>query len=226
MFNKSAICTLAPVFLLIVILGCNDNPSPPEAPPAYCHYMPTDVGNKWEYRVTIDSKYNPREEYKLVYEIKSTKPNYEGFPLAYVVTISKDGGSSTELILACGGDDLGLDQCYVERISWAYLMEDEGLLVGVWTQTGLVDDEPLEYVRKVDVTVPAGGFQCRELIRDNQREFKPQEWHEYYAEDVGLVKYENFYKEYKGSEPPELVDWRNEVHELVSFENKHPQPTN
>jgi hypothetical protein len=219
--NKNAICTIASVFLLIAIIGCDDSPKIEPEVPAYCHYMPTDLYNKWEYRVTIDSKYNPRDEYKLVYEIKSTKQAYEGFPVAYVVTITKDGGSSTELVLACEDD-----KCYVERISWAYLMEDEGFLVSVWTQTGLVYDEPLEYVRNVDVTVPAGGFQCRELIRDNQREFKPQEWHEYYAEDVGLVKYENFYKEYKGSEPPELVDWRNEVHELVSFENKHPQPTN
>ena len=217
MRNKNAICALAAVLLLIAIIGCDDSPKIEPEVPAYCHYMPTDLGNKWEYRVTVDSKYNPREEYKLVYEIKSTKQDYEGFPVAYVLTITKDGGSSTELILACEDD-----KCYVERVSWAYLMEDDGFDIGVWTQTGLVDDEPLEYVRKIRVTVPYGEEQCRELFWDNQREFKPQERHEYYAEDVGLVKYENFYKEYKGSEPPELIDWRNEVHELVAFENKHP----
>lgn len=216
MYSKKAICALASVFLLVVILGCDDSgPEIQPEEPAYCHYMPTDLGNKWEYRVTVDSKYSPREEYKLVYEIKSTKQSYEGFPVAYVVTVTKDGGSSTELILAC--DD---DICYVERIMWAYLMEDD-MKIGVWTQTGLIDDEPLEYVRDVRIRVPAGEWQCRELFWDNQREFKPQERHEYYAENVGLVQYENYYKEYKGSEPPELVDWRNEVHVLTSFENKH-----
>jgi hypothetical protein len=106
---------------------------------------------------------------------------------------------------------------------WAYLMEDD-MLIGVWTQTGLVYDEPLEYVRDVNVVVPAGSFKCRELLCDNEREFEPEEWHEYFAEDVGLVKYENYYRKYKGSEPPELVDWRNEVHELLSYEVK-PAPT-
>ena len=58
-------------------------------------------------------------------------------------------------------------------------------------------------------------------------ESKPEEWREYYAKDVGLVKYVNNYKEYKGSEPPELVDWRNEVYELVSHNVKlHPKETN
>lgn len=220
MLNKNAICTVASVFLLIAIIGCDDGgPEPPEPEEAYCHYMPTDLGNKWEYRVTVDSKFNPREEYKLVYEIKSIKQSYEGFPKAYVVTVTKDGGSSTELILACY-DDI----CYVERKMWAYLMEDD-MVIGVWTQTGLVDDHPLEYVRDVNVTVPAGSWPCRELLWDNEKEFKPHEWHEYYAKDVGLVKYENFYKEYKGSEPPELVDWRNEVHILTNYDNKHVELT-
>lgn len=211
MSNKRAICTVASVFLLIAIISCESDPVIPPPEEAYCHYMPTDVGNKWEYRVTVDSKYNPREEYKLIYEIKSTKQSYEGFPVAYVITVTKQGSPPSEIIAAC--DD---DKCYLERTMWAYLMEDD-MVVGVWTQTGLVYDEPLEYVRDVAVKVPAGEWPCRELAFDNESESKPEEWREYYAEDFGLVKYVNNYKEYKGSEPPELVDWRNEVHELVGY---------
>jgi hypothetical protein len=218
MLYKSAIFAFAFAFLIIVITACDDTgpkPITPEEP--YCYYMPTSVGNKWEYRVTVESKFNPREEYKLTYEIKSTEQSYKGFPKAYVITVTKEGAPK-ELYAAC--DD---DICYIERESWAYLMEDD-MVIGVWTQTGLVYEEPLEYVRDVNVTVPAGSFQCRELLRDNERESRPQEWHEYYAKDVGLVRYENYYKEYKGSEPPELVDWRNEVHELISYDIQ-PAPT-
>ena len=91
----------------------------------------------------------------------------------------------------------------------------------------MVYDKPLEYVRDVKVAVPDGEYQCRELAFYNKSESKPEEWREYYAKDVGLVKYVNNYKEYKGSEPPELVDWRNEVYELVSHNVKlHPKETN
>lgn len=219
MFYKSAICTVASVFVLIAIISCDGDgpgPVPPEEP--YCHYMPTSLGNKWEYRVTVESKFNPREEYKLIYEIKSTEQSYKGFPKVYVITVTKEGAPT---YLYAGCDE---DKCYIERESWAYLMEDD-MVIGVWTQTGLVYDEPLEYVRDVRVVVPAGEFQCRELMKDNESELKPEEWHEYYAEDVGLVKYENYYKEYKGSEPPELVDWRNEERELLTYDIvKPPSP--
>ena len=107
---------------------------------------------------------------------------------------------------------------------WSYLVEDE-MVVGAWTQTGLVVETPLEYTRDVNVKVPAGEWQCREFSKDNEKEFTPEEWNEYYAEGVGLVKYTNYYKEYMGSEPPELVDWRNEEHVLVSYEIVHVEGT-
>jgi len=225
MSNKKAIYTVASVFLLIAIISCDDGPIPPLEEPPYCHYMPTDVGNRWEYRVTVDSKYNPREEYKLVYEIKTTEQVYKGFPLAYVITVTKEGAPSY-IYAACRKVDEDDVICYIERTMWAYLVQDK-MDVGVWTQTGLVYDKPLEYVRDVSVKVPAGEWPCRELAFDNESESKPEVWREYYAEDVGLVKYVNNYKEYKGSEPPELVDWRNEVHELVAYAVKeHPKNTN
>jgi hypothetical protein len=215
MSKKRIICGAASIFLLLVVSSCdNTGPEPPAPPEAYCKYIPTDIGNRWEFRVTEESKFNPRKEYKLIYEIKSTKTSYEGFPKAYVITVTK-AGVPTEIIVACEDD-----KCYLERVMWAYLMEED-LVVGVWTQTGLVVDFPLEYTRDVNVTVPAGNWRCRDLARDNENEAKPEEWHEYYAEGVGLVKYENFYKEYKGSEPPELVDWRNEIHELLSYKIEH-----
>ena len=103
MFNKNAIYTVGSVFLLIAILGCGDNPEIIPPPSPYCHYMPTDVGNTWEYRVIVDSKYNPREEYRLVYEIKTTEQAYKGFPVAYVITVTKEGVPS-EIMAACDDD--------------------------------------------------------------------------------------------------------------------------
>ena len=211
---------LALGFSLIAVATCDDDVIHNGFERPGCIFMPTAVGNSWEYRVTVDSKYNRPEEYKLVYEITSAKQDYEGFPTAYVITVTQQGSPPYDVIVA--PDDV---TCYVERRMWAYLMEDD-MVVGVWTQTGLVKETPLEYVRDINVKVPAGEWLCRELYKDNGREFKPEEWHEYYAEDVGLVKYEDFYIEYKASEPHELVDWRNEVYELVSYEIVHTETMN
>jgi hypothetical protein len=59
--------------------------------------MPTDVGNWWEYAVTVDGMFNPREEYKLTYEITKTEDVYKGFEVAYVVevTSTKEGVQPT-----------------------------------------------------------------------------------------------------------------------------------
>jgi hypothetical protein len=222
MSYKRAIWPLAYGLLLITVISCDGTgPELIPPPPPYCHYMPMDVGNKWEYKVTVDSKYNPKEEYKLLYEIKKTESAYKGFPKVYVITVTEEGSPSSEIMGAY--DD---DKCYIERKMWAYLVEDD-MVIGVWTQTGLVADFPLEYIRDVNVKVPAGEWQCRELAKETESETKPEEWREYFAEDVGLVRYENAYKEYKNSVPPELVDWRNEVHELSSYTVKeHPEETN
>jgi hypothetical protein len=174
--------------------------------------MPTGQGNKWEYRVVEESKFNPREEYTLTYEITTVKSPYEGFPDAYVVTITRPGYPTEELVL--GPSD---DECYVERAMWSYLMSD-AMEIGGWSQTGLIVDFPLQYRGDSGVNVPAGSFNCRELFFDNGNEIKPESWSERYAEDVGLVKYENQYKEYQGSVPPELVDWRTVTYELRSYD--------
>jgi hypothetical protein len=213
---KVVALTLALAFLLMATTRCDDeSPPPPPAPDNYCAYLPTDEGNWWEYKVTVESMFNPREEYKLTLEIKETKDNYEGFPTAYVITVTKEGSSPGEIIVAPDGDD-----CYLERVAWAFLIGD-AMDVGEWSQTGLVGDFPLEYVRDVEVKVPAqkDEFKCREYFLDNGNEFKPESWRELYAKGVGLVYYENNFKQYQ-IDPFELVDWRLVKYELKGYDVK------
>lgn len=210
-------------FMLIAAAGCESDGTIPPAADHYCKYMPTDVGNRWEYKVTVESMFSPREEYKLTYEIKSTKSPYaEGFPTGYIVTVTQEGGSPEQIALAPYEN-----KCYLERAMMAYLIEDE-MEKGVWNQTGLVNDRPLEYRRDVQITVPAGTFGknegCRELFFDNGDEFKPEKWRELYAEGVGLVYYENDFKQYR-LEPFELTDWRQVKYELTDYVvKKHETP--
>ncbi|MEE9456062.1 MAG: hypothetical protein V3W11_02800 [bacterium] len=222
MRTKAVALTLALAFLLTATIRCDDgSPPPPPGPDNYCAYLPTALNNWWEYKVTVESMFSPREEYKLTLEIKDTKDNYEGFPTAYVITVTKEGSSPEEIIVAPDGDD-----CYVERVAWAYLIGD-AMYVGEWSQTGLVGDFPLEYVRDVEIKVPAqkDEFRCREYFLDNGNEFKPESWRELYAKDVGLVYYENNFKQYQ-IDPFELVDWRVVKYELKGYDvKKHQAPT-
>ncbi len=219
---KVVILTSALAFLLMTALSCDDgSPPPPPEPDNYCAYFPTDEGNWWEYKVTVESMFSPREEYKLTLRITDTKDNYEGFPTAYVVTVTKEGNPPEEIVVAPDGDE-----CYVERVSWAYLIGD-GMEVGEWSQTGLVGDFPLEYARDLKVKVPArtDRFRCRELYFDNGNEFRPESWRELYAKDVGLVFYENNFKQYQ-IDPFEIVDWRTVKYELKNYYVKeHQAPT-
>jgi hypothetical protein len=202
--------------LAVSSLTCDNGSTPP--PPAeehYCAYMPTDEGNWWEYKVTVESMFSPREEYKLTLKIEETKNNYEGFPTAYVITLTKEGSPSEEIIVAPSETT-----CYVERVAWAFLAAD-AMQYGEWTQTGLVCDFPLEYQRDVQIKVPASEdkFKCREYYYDNDKEFEPEKWRELYAKDVGLVYYENEFKQYQ-IDPFELVDWRKVKYELKNYSVK------
>jgi phage pi2 protein 07 len=210
MRTKEVALAFAISCLVMALAGCDDDTEPPPAEDHHCIYMPTDVGNRWEYKVTVDSMFNPREEYKLTYEMKSTKNPYEGFPAGYIVTITKEGGSPEEIIAAPFEK-----KCYLERVRWAFLAEDD-MKVGEWSQTGLIVDFPLEYRRDVEVTVPSGKFKCRELFFDNGNEFRPEKWSELYAENVGLVYYENDFKQYQ-VEPFELIDSRLVKYEIIEY---------
>ncbi|NIT37274.1 MAG: hypothetical protein GTN49_12390 [candidate division Zixibacteria bacterium] len=213
MAGNKFLTALALGTLLMVALSCDEDT--PEFPPEdnYCHYMPTDVGNWWEYAVTVENMFNPREEYKLKYEITSKKNVYKGFEVAYVITVTstKEGVQPSEVIVAAGDED----KCYVERAIWSYLIEDD-VVKGGWSQTGLVVDFPLQYRRDENVVVPKGKFEkCKNLHFDNGNEVEPENWDEYYAEGVGLVKYANEKKEYEDRGLLRLIDWRTETHELV-----------
>lgn len=213
MRTKALTLAFAWAFLLMAAIRCDDGSPPPlPEPDNYCAYFPTDEGNWWEYKVTVESMFSPREEYKLTLEITDTKDNYERFRTAYVITVTKEGSPPGEIIAAPEDDD-----CYIERVAWAYLIGD-GMEVGEWSQTGLVGDFPLEYARDVNVKVPArkDKFKCRELYFDNGNEFKPEDWLEFYAKDVGLVYYENNFKQYQ-IDPFELVDWRFVKYELRDY---------
>jgi hypothetical protein len=211
MAGKILISALTLGTLLVVTLSCDDGTIDQEPLP-YCHYMPTDLANWWEYAVTVESMFNPREEYKLKYEITSTKDVYKGFEVAYVITVTstKEGVQPREIIVAPADED----KCYVERAMWSYLIEDD-IVKGVWSQTGLVADFPLQYRRDENVVVPEGKFECVNLHYDNANEVEPEYWDEYYAWDVGLVKYVNEEKEYEDRSLMRLIDWRTETHELV-----------
>lgn len=211
MAGKILVSALALGTLLVVALSCDDG-TIDHPPRPYCHYMPTDLENWWEYVVTVDSMFNPREEYKLKYEITETKDRYEGIELAYVISVTstKEGMQPREIIVAPADED----KCYVERAMWSYLIEDH-IVTGGWSQTGLVADFPLQYRRDEKVVVPKDKFECKNLHYDNANELEPEYWDEYYARDVGLVKYVNEKKEYEDRSLLKLKDWRTETHELV-----------
>lgn len=219
MGNKKMILLLAFGFLMITALSCDDTPPPPPEPVHYCNFLPTDFdndkGNTWVYQVVEESKFSPREEYKLTYEITSTEQPYKGFPKAYVITVTQQGSPPYDVIVA--PDDVTL---YVERQMWSYLIANT-IRIGGWTQTGLVNDIPLQYRRNVTVDVPAGKFGeneiCVELYYDNENEVEPEYWSEIYAQYYGLVRYENSYKKYDMA-TGNLIDWRSVKYELESVD--------
>lgn len=215
MGNKKVILFLAFGVLMITALSCDDTPPPPPEPVHYCNFLPTDLGNKWVYQVVEESKFSPREEYKLTYEITSTKKPYEGFPTAYVITVTQQGSAPYDVIVA--PDDV---TCYVERRMWSYLIANT-MKIGGWTQTGLINDLPLQYRRNVQVDVPAGTFGkneiCVELYYDNENEVEPEYWREVYAQYFGLVRYENSYTKYDLA-TGDLIDWRSVKYELESYD--------
>ena len=226
---KKVILFLAFSVLMITALSCDGDPPPIPEPVHYCNYLPTDLGNKWVYQAVEESKFSPREEYKLTYEITSTKQGYEGFPKAYVITVTRQGSAPYDVIVA--PDDVTL---HVERRMWSYLIANT-IKIGGWTQTGLVNDLPLEYRRNVTVDVPAGTFGeneiCVELYYDNENEVEPEYWRENYAQYYGLVRYENGYTKYDMA-TGDLIDWRSVKYELESVDvpdwdkqppfNRHP----
>ncbi len=212
MAGKILVSALALGTLLVVAPSCDEDTIEPPRPP-FCRYMPTDLGNWWEYVVTVDSMFNPHEEYKLKYEITKEENVYKGFEVAYVITVTstKEGVQPREIMVAPADED----KCYVERAMWSYLIEDD-IVTGVWSQTGLVAEFPLQYRRDEKVVVPRDEFEiCKNLHFDNARELEPEYWDEYYARDVGLVKYVNEKKEYQDRSLLKLKDWRTETHELV-----------
>ncbi len=217
---KKVILFLAFGVLMITALSCDDDGNGPEPPVHYCNFLPTDFandkGNKWVYQVVEESKFSPREEYKLAYEITSTKQDHEKFPgTSYVITVTRQGSAPYDVIVA--PDDV---TCYVLRRMWSYLIANT-IKIGGWTQTGLVNDLPLQYRRNVLVDVPAGKFGekeiCVELYYDNENEVEPEYWRENYAQYYGLVRYENSYTKYDMA-TGDLIDWRSVKYELVSYD--------
>ncbi|MEE8640366.1 MAG: hypothetical protein V3T41_08150 [bacterium] len=217
MRTSAAVLILASAFSLAVTITCDGGTTPPPRAVNFCRHLPTVEGNKWEYKVTADSMYGAPEEYKLTFEITGRTDQYDEFPLAYVITITRNGRQAGEVIVAPSGN-----ACFVKRVGRACLIEDE-MQVGEWSQTGLIVDFPLEYRRDVKIKVPAEPpeagkekFKCREFFRDNENALKPEMWRELYAVGVGLVYYENNFKEYR-IDPFELVDWRMVTYELTSY---------
>ena len=215
--------TLSPValalalgFSLIAAATCEDRiiNGGFEEPPG-CIFMPLAVGNEWEYRVTVEAKGSPTRTYNVRYEITSPKTNYKGRPVAYVIEVTEDGTPQPDVIASVQEGAAFLDRGY-----WAVLIWDE-IASGMWTQTGLVVDFPLQCIGRERSAVPAGEFYCVVLYLENASELKPESWREYYAEDVGLVEYVNYYKEYDTSVPPQLVDWRSVEYELTDYSIKY-----
>ncbi len=209
--------TITAALMCFAGVKCDNGVPPPPTPENYCKYMPTEVGNWWEYKVTVESMFSPREEYKLTMKIDETKSGYEGVPLAYVIKVTENGKPAIDIVIAPVEKT-----CYVERVAWAYLIADD-TQVGEWSQTGLVDDHPLEYVRDVQVTVPPPPGKnekekriARELYRDTEKEFEPETWAERFVENIGLVNYEYNFKLYQ-IDPFELVDWRVVKYELTDY---------
>ncbi len=203
--------------MVLAAANCSDEtPVFPEGTD-FCRYLPTAVGNEWVYKVSVESKYDPPDQYTLTYKITTTKKNYNGYATAYVITITKDGSPYGEITAVPDAD-----AAYVERAMWSYVIAD-GMKLGGWSQSGLVYTGPMTYARDEAITVPAGDFPaCRALVFDNADQFRPEIWTEDYAEDVGLVSYYDNYKEYESSPPYGLLDWRTVTYQLESYDVAPP----
>ena len=206
---------LALGFSLIAAATCDDDNVIINGNHDGCIFMPLAVGSEWEYRVTVEAKGSPKRTYQVKYEITSTKINYKGQPVAYVIEVTEDGTPQPD-VMAFADEDAA----FLYRGHWAVLIWDE-IESDMWTQTGLVVDFPLKCIGRERSAVPAGEFDCVVLNLENASEIKPESWREYYAEAVGLVEYVNYYKEYDTSIPPQLVDWRSVKYELTEYSIKY-----
>jgi hypothetical protein len=205
------VCVSACACLLVASCDNGETPVFPAAS-SYCHYMPLTVGNKWVYEVTTQTKYEPAAVNDYTFEVTATKRNYKGYTSAYIISITKDGNPAGELTAVNDNDAV-----YLDRAIWSYVM-GEDMAVGGWTQTGFVNEEPLQYLRSETIAVPAGEFgDCRSLLADNNNEFTPESWKECYAKGVGLVYYINNHKEYESTVPYNLIDWRTVEYQLKSY---------
>jgi hypothetical protein len=195
---------------LIAAATCNDEEGVIDGSPRGSKFMPLRVGNEWEYQVTVEARGKTTLTHNVRYKITRKLPATEGRD-AYVIEITEDGAPQPDIMASARDGATLLDRGY-----WAALIWDE-IAEGMWTETGLVVDIPLQCIGRDRPAVPAGEFDCVVLYAENESEMRPESWGEYYAEDVGLVEYTNYYKEYDTSTPPQLVDWREVRYALAEY---------
>jgi hypothetical protein len=201
---------LALVLSLIAAATCENEEGIIDGSSGGSKFMPLQVGNEWDYRVTVEARGKATLAYKVRYRITRKLPATEGRD-AYVIEVTEDGAPRPEIIaLARDG------ATFLERGCPAALIWD-GIAEGMWTETGLVADFPLQCIGRTRAGVPAGESDCVVLYYENESEMKPESWGECYGEDVGLVEYTNYYKEYDTSTPPQLVDWREVRYALAEY---------
>lgn len=205
-----ATLALALAFSLIAAATCDDEEGVIDASPRGSKFMPLRVGNEWAYRVTVEARGEATLAYNVRYRITRKLPATEGRD-AYVIEITEDGTPRSEIMASAQDGATFLDRGYRAVLIW------DGIAEGMWTETGLVVDTPLQCIGRTRAGVPAGEFDCVMLHYENENEIKPESWGECYAEDVGLVEYTNYYKEYDTSTPPQLVDWREVRYALAEY---------
>lgn len=217
-------CGLSIVLGITILLwgaaGCDDDVIKPEPTPTagYTHYMPLDLGNKWTYDVAISIRSAPAEHHEYIYEVTEVKNNHQGFAKAYIITITKDGQPGGTL--TAGYRD---NSCYIYNERWRFLLAD-AMAEGTETETGLVWAQYLTYEWDDDVTVPAGAFSNCKLLRFLYAEVDAtHDANEYYAKDVGLVRYAYSYEYREFSMPHEPYDWGTITYDLTAYEINHSE---
>lgn len=87
---------------------------------------------------------------------------------------------------------------------------------------GLIWQDILTYERDEHVTVPAGAFSSCKLLRYLYAEVDAtHDANEYYAKDVGLIRYAYRYEYRSMSMPHEPYDWGTITYDLTAYEIHH-----
>jgi hypothetical protein len=219
---KKRIVATTPVIIAIIsitLMSCGDDngstgptPGGEEQKTGYSYFMPLTVGNEWIYEYVWSDETGIRDTGEYYIRIVEKLDYYHGFE-AYLAQYKDEPWEPyvRYMVLACDGD-----KCY--RFTspwWEYVVEDDMESLS-WSQTGLITTYKLQFIKTVDLTLPAGAFKnCKQLQIVLEGSSSTDTYEEYYAKDAGLVWYRNHRRH-------DSEKWDQYEYRLKSYEVKKP----